>query len=187
MLLFVIVNRAEDINIECYLNGGKRQALFSNRRVKIILSCKLIVSRYWPVCVRVCLLRSKVSLKPFPQKVQRYLLMSEWHFMCRLSRRCKAKVLLHIRQQKCEEPSSAVIAVTLVLVSSLRLPGRPPTTGSWLASGFLIPWPPFTNSSCTSAGSPNCETEIDHSFGLIETARRIGSITFSHRHNVNVK
>jgi hypothetical protein len=107
-----------------------------------------------PVCVLVCLFRSKVSLKPFPQKVHKYLLTSEWHFMCLLRRRCKAKVLLQMRQQKLVWPSSVVMDATLAL-SSVRGPCR---TVSWLARGFLMPWPPFTNSSCTSEGRPNCNS-----------------------------
>jgi len=46
-----------------------------------------------PVCVRVCRLRSNVSLKPLPQSVQRYLLMSLWHLTCRLNMRCWGNVL----------------------------------------------------------------------------------------------
>ena len=43
-----------------------------------------------PVWVLVCRFRSNVSLKPLPQNVHKYLLISEWHLECRLSSLCKA-------------------------------------------------------------------------------------------------
>lgn len=39
-------------------------------------------SEQLPVCVRTCLLRSKVSLKPLPQKLHRCLFVSLWHLTC---------------------------------------------------------------------------------------------------------
>lgn len=103
-----------------------------------------------PVCVRVCLFKSNVSLNPLPQNVQRYRLMSEWHFMCLFSKRWRAKVLLQMRQQNVEVPSSLVIEATLTFSST-----RAVVRTSWFASGFLIPWPPLTNSSWTSDGRPS--------------------------------
>lgn len=100
-----------------------------------------------------CLFRSNVSLKPFPQNVHRYRLTSEWHFICLLRRRWRANVLLQIRQAKFVCPSSVVIDATLVFSSFLELL----LVLSWLANGFLMPCPPLTNSSWTSAGSPNCK------------------------------
>lgn len=105
-----------------------------------------------PVWVLVCLFKSKVSLKPFPQNVHKYLFMSEWHFICLFSRRWSANVLLQIRQAKLVCPSSVVIDATFVFSSVLELL----LEVSWLAKGFLMPCPPFTNSSWTSAGRPNC-------------------------------
>lgn len=51
-----------------------------------------------PVCVRTCLFRSKVSLKPLPQKVHRCLFTWLWHLRCRLSMRCRRKALPHSSQ-----------------------------------------------------------------------------------------
>lgn len=51
-----------------------------------------------PVCVRTCLFRSKVSLKPLPQKVHRCLFTWLWHLRWRLSMRCRRKPLPHSSQ-----------------------------------------------------------------------------------------
>ena len=59
------------------------------------LAQKCRTSPTLPVCVRVCRFRSKVSLNPLPQKVQRYRFTSLWHFMCRLSSRCSVNVFWH--------------------------------------------------------------------------------------------
>lgn len=48
-----------------------------------------------PVWVRTCLLRSNVSLNPFPQKVHGCLLVSLWHLRWRFSMRCNWKVFWH--------------------------------------------------------------------------------------------
>ena len=55
--------------------------------------------RFLPVCVRVWRFKSKVSLNPLPQKVQRYLLTSLWHFMCLLRSLCNVKLLSQDRQR----------------------------------------------------------------------------------------
>lgn len=52
-----------------------------------------------PVWVRTCLFRSKVSLKPFPQKVHKCLFTWLWHLMWRLSMRCRRKPLPHSSQE----------------------------------------------------------------------------------------
>ena len=44
--------------------------------IKIFISVVIL-----PVCVRVCLFKSKVSLNPLPQNVHKYRFVSEWHFM----------------------------------------------------------------------------------------------------------
>lgn len=63
--------------------------------------------RISPVCVLVCRLRSKVSLKPLPHIVQRYLLISLWHFRWRFSNLWRGKDFVQILQVKLW-PSSAV-------------------------------------------------------------------------------
>lgn len=63
-----------------------------------------------PVCVRTCRLRSKVSLKPFPQKLHRCLFTWLWHLRCRLSMRCRRKALPH-RSQLCRAASPQVPVV----------------------------------------------------------------------------
>lgn len=62
-----------------------------------------------PVWVRTCLLRSKVSLKPFPQYSHEYLLKSLWVLKWRFITRARLKVLWHIGQEKGE---SAVVCET---------------------------------------------------------------------------
>lgn len=104
------------------------------------------------MCVRVCRFRSNVSLKPLPQNVHRYRFMSEWHFMWRFRRRCSVNAFEQIWQANLFGSSSAM-GTGVFLPSPFSLW---PCTFS-TASGFLKPWPPFTNSSCTSGGNPNCE------------------------------
>lgn len=55
---------------------------------------------YLPVCVRTCRLRSKVSLKPFPQKLQRCLFVSLWHLTCRFNIRWWWKTFWHTCKQQ---------------------------------------------------------------------------------------
>lgn len=52
-----------------------------------------------PVWVRTWRFRSKVSLKPFPQKVHRCLFTWLWHLTCRFSMRCRRKPLPHSSQE----------------------------------------------------------------------------------------
>ena len=80
--------------------------------------------------VLVCLFRSKVSLKPLPQKVQRYRLMSLWHFMWRLSRRWRLNTLEQMPHWNLEGSVSGRRVGSL----SDRI-----MSGSSLARGFLIP------------------------------------------------
>lgn len=54
-------------------------------------------------------LRSKVSLKPLPQKVHRYRLTSEWHFMWRFRSLCKLKVFEHTRHMNLLLSSSMTV------------------------------------------------------------------------------
>lgn len=100
------------------------------------------------MCVLVCLLRSKVSLKPLPQKVQRYLFTSEWHFICRLSNLCRLKFFEHTRHTNFVG-SSSLTNTCLFFSSSLCL------AFASVAKGFFTPWPPLMNSSGSSAGRPN--------------------------------
>lgn len=70
-----------------------------NRQVKKqVWNIWIYYSHAVPVWVRVWRLRSNVSLKPLPQNVHKYLLMSEWHLMWRLRRRCRGNTLLQILQ-----------------------------------------------------------------------------------------
>lgn len=58
---------------------------------------------------------------------------------------------------------TAVAAATTVLSGSgapLAIAGG--GSVSWLANGFLIPWPPLTNSKGRSLGRPSCEAKINH-------------------------
>jgi len=48
----------------------------------LFLSLSVNILHDLPVCVLVCLLRSNVSLNPFPQNVQRNLFTSLWHLRC---------------------------------------------------------------------------------------------------------
>ena len=101
---------------------------------------------FLPVCVRVCLFRSKVSLNPFPQKVQRYLFVSLWHFIWRLRSLCSVKVFAQIRQANLDGSDSHRSGGSF---SKCLL-----STGASEAIGFLIPWPPFINSRGASGGIP---------------------------------
>jgi hypothetical protein len=130
------------------------------------MQCKL----YIPVCVLVCRFKSNVSLKPFPQKVQRYRLTSLWHFMCLFNKRCRLKVFEHKLQQNFEPflfvstgswgvlaDTTVAGAVTVLFLSGsgALVSGAGGGSGSWLASGFLMPWPPLTNSNGNSLGRPS--------------------------------
>ena len=99
-----------------------------------------------PVCVRVCLFKSKVSLNPFPQNVQRYRFTSLWHFMCRFRSRWSVKAFWQILHLNFEGSSSHRAG------GSFSDSGL---TGASRARGFLIPWPPFISSSGASGGIPN--------------------------------
>ena len=109
------------------------------------------IPKHWvknvPVWVRVCLFKSKVSLKPLPQKVQRYRLVSLWHFMCRFKSRCKLKILEHKRHWNLDGSLSG-------------LAGGSFSTGVFSCGsaerGFLIPCPPLMSSMGASGGIPNC-------------------------------
>ena len=101
---------------------------------------------FLPVCVRVCLFRSKVSLNPLPQKVQRYLFTSLWHFMCRLSSRCKEKLLSQVLHRNLLGSASHLTGGSLS-VSGLA--------GASSARGFLSPWPPLMSSRGVSRGMPS--------------------------------
>lgn len=61
-----------------------------------------------PVCVRTCLLRSKVSLKPFPQKSHKCLFCSLWHFKCRFSMRWNWNTFWHTWQTYVAPPDCTV-------------------------------------------------------------------------------
>lgn len=124
-----------------------------------------------PVCVLVCRFKSNVSLKPLPQNVHRYRLTSLWHFICLFNKRCRLNVLEHRLQQNldpflvvstCSDggfiDTTVLVGTTAVVVLSgsgtlMRIAGG--GNWSWLASGFLIPWPPLTNSNGRSLGSPS--------------------------------
>ena len=118
---------------------------------------------FLPVCVRVCLFRSKVSLNPLPQKVQRYLFTSLWHFICRLRSRCKEKLLSHVLHLNLL--GSASHLNTWVKINTQKSSGYYLTGGSLSvsgltgaasrASGFLSPWPPLMSSSGVSRGMPS--------------------------------
>lgn len=130
-----------------------------------------------PVCVLVCRFKSNVSLKPLPQNVHRYRLTSLWHFICLFSRRCRLNVFEHRLQQNLEPflvdstgsagvfiDTTVLVGTTAVVVLSgsgalMRLVGG--GNWSWLASGFLIPWPPLTNSNGKSLGRPSCKQQND--------------------------
>ena len=72
--------------------------LYFHDWLELIISVFTTVKSFFlPVCVLVCLFKSNVSLKPFPQKVHRYRLTSLWHFMCRLRSLCKEKLLSQAR------------------------------------------------------------------------------------------
>ena len=101
---------------------------------------------FLPVCVRVCLFRSKVSLNPLPQKVQRYLFTSLWHFMCRLSSRCKVKLLSQVLHRNLLGSASHLTG------GSLSVSGL---TGASSARGFLSPCPPLMSSRGVSRGMPS--------------------------------
>lgn len=101
------------------------------------------------MCVLVCLFRSNVSLKPFPQKVQRYRLTSEWHFICRFKSLCKLKFFEQILQTNFVG-SSSLTNTCLFFSSSLCL------ALASVARGFFTPCPPLMNSNGSSAGRPNC-------------------------------
>ena len=107
---------------------------------------------YLPVWVRVCLFKSKVSLKPLPQKVQRYLLVSLWHFICLFNSLCKLKILEHKRHWNLDGSLSGRAGGSF-------------STGVFSCGseerGFLIPWPPLMSSIGASGGIPNWK-EIKH-------------------------
>ena len=99
-----------------------------------------------PVCVRVCLFRSKVSLNPLPQKVHKYLFVSLWHFMCRFNSRCRLKDLEHSLHANLEGSVSDLIGG---IFSTMR-------AGSVsLAKGFFMPNPPLISSTGASGGIPS--------------------------------
>ena len=93
-----------------------------------------------------CRFRSKVSLNPLPQNVQRYRLVSLWHFMCLFNRRCSPNPLPQMRQANL--PWSDSERTDGMLLSPGLL-----SAGS-TAMGFLIPWPPLIISRGASGGIP---------------------------------
>jgi len=131
---------------------------------------KSIIMTCVPVCVLVWRFKSNVSLKPLPQNVHRYRLTSLWHFICLFNKRWRLNVLEHKLQQNFEplllvSDDSGGVGTTVtggatVLVLS-GSGGRISVVGggstSWLASGFLMPWPPLTNSNGKSLGRPSCK------------------------------
>ena len=58
------------------LNNIQKPEHYGHIEIKIFISVIIL-----PVCVRVCLFKSKVSLNPLPQNVHKYRFVSEWHFM----------------------------------------------------------------------------------------------------------
>lgn len=70
-----------------------------------------------PVCVRTCLLRSNVSLKPLPQKLHRCLLVSLWHLTCLFSIRWWWKVFWQTyKSQRHHQDHFALLPHSAVLV-----------------------------------------------------------------------
>lgn len=90
--------------------GGKWRSQTRNSPVCVCV-CVCMLQQHWrripllrsvvqlPVWVRTCLFRSKVSLKPFPQKVHKCLLVSLWHLMCLFNIRWWWKLFWQIYRQ----------------------------------------------------------------------------------------
>ena len=114
--------------------------------------------KFLPVCVLVWRFRSKVSLKPFPQKVQRYLLVSLWHFMCRFSSRCRVNCLEHVLHWNLDGSESGLTGGSFSSV--LTIPSGD--------IGFLNPWPPLISSMGASGGMPSCNGEICYFVTIVE-------------------
>ncbi|KAG9351721.1 hypothetical protein JZ751_022972 [Albula glossodonta] len=72
-----------------------------------------------------CLLRSKVSLKPLPQYLHRCLFTKLWHLRWRVSMRCSGNTLWHIVHWKSPAPGGARTAAS---TSSLSFHLHPPQT-----------------------------------------------------------
>lgn len=115
-----------------------------------------------PVCVLVCLFKSNVSLNPLPQNVHKYRLISEWHFMCRFKSRCSVKCFEQMRQTNLPSSSDGTLQIissgweiVACFFSGTCSSSRKRPWMFSIASGFLIPCPPLTNSNWTSAGKPN--------------------------------
>lgn len=105
----------------------------ARRQARVAATKELTLCSRLPVCVRVCLFKSNVSLKPLPQKVHRYRLTSEWHLRWRFSRRAKVNLLPQIWHLR---GSSVLCRCCIWDFDWAVLANR----------GFLIPWPPLTNS-----------------------------------------
>jgi len=89
---------------------------------------KTLYSSRIPVCVRVCRLRSKASLNPFPQIVHKYLLTSLWHLTWRLNSRQMANFFPQTRH--------------MTLSSGVFIPsswGFTRRSRPWFRSGFFTP------------------------------------------------
>lgn len=77
--------------------------------IPIVHACKDDAVCILPVCVRTCRLRSKVSLKPFPQKLQRCLFVSLWHLICRFNIRWWWKTFWHTCKQQLWSTTTTVL------------------------------------------------------------------------------
>ena len=75
-----------------------------------------------------------MSLNPLPQKVQRYLFTSLWHFICRLRSRCKEKLLSHVLHLNLL--GSASHLNTRVKINTQKSSGYYLTGGSLSVSGL---------------------------------------------------
>ena len=111
---------------------------------------------FLPVWVRVWRLRSKVSLKPFPQNVHKYLFVSEWHFMWRFNNLWRLNTLEQRRHWNFVGSLDALVAFNR---SAPRLGST--AAGVSFANGFFIPKPPFIISKGVSGLNPSWKRKAD--------------------------
>ena len=112
-----------------------------------------------PVCVRVCLFKSKVSLNPLPQNVHKYRFVSEWHFMWRFNNLWRLNTLEQRRHWNFVGSLDALVAFNRSLP---RLGST--AAGVSFANGFFIPKPPFIISKGVSGLNPSWKMKADDIF-----------------------